>query len=256
MVKTRRFTRPVTATMVAVTLAGSLAAASVFAEVAQRGGVRVSVAGKMSPTKLPRRGGAPVAVSVSGHITPTKPGDLPKLKQIQIAINSHGEIQTKGVPVCRLGHISPSTTSEALAACGSSLVGEGSFSANVKIPEQSPFPSQGKVLAFNGKLKGKLAIFAHIYGTKPVPTSYVLAFVVEPGKGTYGTVLKASLPRVTGEWGYVTGVALDFDRSYLTAGCPAPEGFTGISFPLMRTSFGFDGGLTLTSTLNRSCKVR
>jgi hypothetical protein len=226
------------------------------AEVAQKGGVRVSVTGKLSPTELPRTGGAPVAVSLSGHIVPTKAGQLPKLERISIAINRHGKLDTGAVPICRLGHIDPSTTAEAMATCGSSLIGNGRFSANVKIAEQSPFPSKGKVLAFNGKLQGKPAIFAHIYGTEPVPTSYVLPFAIGKGKGTYGTVLTATLPRVTGEWGYVTGISLKLDRRLLSAGCPAPKGFPGVVFPLMRTSFGFDGGLTLNSTLNRSCTVK
>lgn len=226
------------------------------AEVSQKAGVRVQVSGSMSPTKLPRKGTAPIAVSVAGKISTTKQGTFPKLTAISIAINRNGRLDTKGIPLCRYGHISPSTTKEALAACGPSQIGEGSFSADVRIPDQSPFPSQGKVLAFNGKLKGKPAIFAHIYGTRPVPTSYVLPFVIEKTKGTYGTELSTSLPNVTGEWGYVTGISLQLDRKVLSAGCPAPAGFTQAAFPLARTSFAFEGGPTLTSTLNRSCKVR
>jgi hypothetical protein len=111
-------------------------------------------------------------------------------------------------------------------------------------------------LAFNGKLRGRPALFAHIYGTEPVPTSYVLPFeIAKKTKGTYGTTLTASPPQVTGEWGYVTGVSLDLKRGYARAGCPAPEGFPGASFPLMRTRFSFAGGVALTSTLTRSCKV-
>lgn len=243
--------------IVAVVLFGVLAVSSLAgAEVAQKGGVRVSIVGKMSPTRLPRTGDAPIAVSVSGHIIPTVPGALPKLEAISVGINSHGKLQTKGIPLCRLGHINPSTTAEALRACRPSLIGEGHFSANVKIPEQSPFPSEGKVLAFNGRLRGRPAVFAHIYGTEPVPTSYVLSFLVKKTHGTYGTVLEASLPSVTGEWGYVTGVSLEFQRRFASAACPAPEGFPGVVFPLMRTTFSFDGGLELKSTLNRSCKVR
>lgn len=247
---------PAAATLTAAAALGACLAAPAPAEVAQKGGVRVSVTGNMSPTRLPRSGSAPVAVSVAGHITPTKPGALPKLEAISIAINSHGKLATRGIPLCRLGHIDPSTTSEALAACRSSLIGEGRFSADVKIPEQSPFPSLGKVLAFNGKLGGKPALFAHIYGTTPVPTSYVLPFQIEKSHGTYGTILKASLPQATGEWGYVTGLSLNLDPRFLSSGCPAPKGFPGAVFPLMRTSFGFEGGPILNSTLNRSCKVK
>jgi hypothetical protein len=248
--------RPVVTVAVAAGLFAALMLPSARAEVAQKDGVRVSVAGKLTPWKLPRSGAAPVAVSVSGRIVPTVPGTLPKLEAIEIAINSYGEVETGGIPVCRLGKIDPSTTSEALAACRPSLVGEGSFSADVKIPEQSPFPSKGKVLAFNGKLRGKPALLAHIYGTEPVRTSYVLPFAIEETKGTYGTLLEASLPNVTGEWGFVTGVSLNLQPRFAAASCPAPKGFRGAVFPLMRTTFGFDGGLKLKSVLNRSCRVR
>jgi hypothetical protein len=229
---------------------------SALAEVAQRDGVRVMVAGKIAPTALPRTGSAPVAVSLAGHIVATRAGELPKLERIEIGLNSHGELRSGSFPVCRLGHIDPSTTQQALAACRDSLIGEGRFSADVKIPEQSPFPSRGKVLAFNGRLRGAPAIFAHIYGTEPVPTSYVLSFEIGRSRGTFGTLLTASLPQVTGEWGYVTGVSLHLDRGYARARCPAPAGFPSVVFPLMRTSFAFEGGTRLSSTLNRSCKVK
>jgi hypothetical protein len=246
-----------------VAVVGLCLASLAAAEVSQKDGVRVAVEGSMSPTRLPRNGTAPIAVSVSGRISAST-AELPKLTGIRIEINRHGRLDQRGIPLCRLGHIDPSTTSEALSACGPALIGEGRFTADVRLPEQSPFPSDGKVLAFNGKLNGKPAIFAHIYGAKPVPTSYVLPFSVAKAKGTYGTVLETSLPQVTGEWGYVTGIALKLERSfvshgqrrgYLAAGCPAPAGFTKAAFPLARTSFLFAGGLTLSSTLNRTCKV-
>jgi hypothetical protein len=253
-----RFQPTAIATSVAgavVILAAFCLAAAAVAEVAQRDGVRVVVAGGMSPTELPRSD-IPVAVSMSGHISATVPGALPKLETISIAINSHGKLRGSDLPACRLGRISPSTTAEALAACRSSLIGAGHFSADVKIPEQSPFPSAGKILAFNGRLRGRPAIFAHVYGTDPVPTSYVLSFAIHRGRGTYGTLLQAALPQVTGEWGYVTGVSLSLQPRFVTASCPAPPGFPGAVFPLMKTSFGFAGGLTLDSTLTRSCRVR
>lgn len=241
--------------LAAIAAAAALCLASLAsAEVSQKDGVRVAVTGSMSPVKLPRAGSAPIAVSVSGRISAATV-ELPKLTAIRIEINRNGRLQQRGIPLCRLGHIDPSTTREALDACRSALIGEGHFSADVRIPNQSPFPSEGKMLAFNGKLRGKPAIFAHIYGTKPVPTSYVLPFSVAKAKGTYGTALEASLPQVTGEWGYVTGISLKLNRGYLSAGCPAPRGFSKAAFPLARTTFVFAGGLSLGSTLNRTCRV-
>lgn len=225
-------------------------------EVSQKNGVRVAVQGSLAPSKLPRTGSAPVAVSISGHIDSLGEGTLPQLQKMTVAINSAGRLDLHGIPHCRIGHINPSTNEEALAACGSSLIGEGSFSADVKLPEQSPFPSEGRLLAFNGTIGGKPAIFGHIYGTKPLPTSFVLPFRVKQTKGTFGTVLEAAFPRATGEWGYVTGISLNLNKKrFLSAGCPAPKGISRAPFPLMKTSFSFAGGLKLDNTLTRSCKA-
>lgn len=235
------------------------------AEVSQRGSVRVAVEGNLTPSALPRRSSAPAAVSFAGHISSSSAADPPQLRRVSIALNSHGQIATDGLPRCRLGHISPSTTAEALAACRSSLVGEGHFSADVKLPEQSPFPSEGKILAFNGRFQGNPAILAHIYGSEPIPTSYVLPFAVVPTRGTYGTALKASLPRVTGEWGFVTGISMRLSRTfsaggelhgYISAACPAPKGFSGVVYPLAKIAFSFEGGLKVSSILTRRCRVR
>lgn len=234
-------------------------------EIVQRRGVRVRFDGKLTPRALPRHGVAPVGISVDTEIAATGDTAPPQLRQIAIAINRNGRFETTGLPVCRLHDIQPSTTANALAACRGALVGEGHFSANVKLPEQTPFPSAGKVLAFNGRLHGEPAILAHIYGTQPAPTSTVLPFLIKDSSGTYGTVLEASLPQATGDWGYVTGLKMNLRRhfsyrgkghSYLSAGCPAPAGFSKAAFPLARTSFDFAGGLTLVSVLNRSCRTK
>src|SRR5262245_2046669 len=174
----------------AATLLAAWPSLSPAAVITQKGGVRVSVEGRLTPSRLPRHGSAPVAFSVAGQIASKSPSGPPQLRTITVAINAHGHLSTAGLPLCRLGHISPSNHREALAECGEALVGEGRFSANVKIPTQSPFPSEGKVLAFNGRLRGRPAIFAHIYGRKPVPTSYVMPFLIKRSRGTYGTVLE------------------------------------------------------------------
>jgi hypothetical protein len=249
----------------ALSAVAAMATAPGLAEVIQERGIRVRVEGSLSPTRLPRRGTVPVAVSVSGRIAAVGTSRRPQLELMTIAINREGSLATLGLPLCRLGRIDPATSEEALQACGDSLIGRGTFSADVELPEQSPFPSRGTVLAFNGKLNGRPAILAHIYGDKPVPTSYVLPFVVSRAKGTFGTVLKASLPRVTGEWGFVTGLSIRLhrlfsfhgdNRSFATAGCPAPVGFQSAVFPLMKTTFTFEGGVNLSETLIESCKVR
>lgn len=246
-------------------LAISAGAPLAQAELVQSDHVRVSLSAGLSPSRLPRHGTAPIEVSIGGHIFSTSQAEVPQLQEVTFAFNRAGKLDLGGLPRCRLGRIDPSTTREALLACGGSLVGEGHFSAKVHFPEQSPFPSEGKVLAFNGVLNGSPVVFAHIYGTKPVPTSYVLPLQLGHRGGMFGTVMNASLPQATGEWGHVTGLDLKLGRtwsahgkrrSFLSAGCPAPKGFSGAIFPLVRTSFAFEGGKTLTATLNRSCHAK
>jgi hypothetical protein len=235
------------------------------AEVVQLGQLRVSFDGALKPNRLPRSGTAPVHVAVAAKIAPVGGAAQPQLRKITVAINRHGRFETKGLPRCRLDEIQPATTAHALAACRSSLVGEGTFTAKVLLAQQAPYPAFGDLHAFNGVLHGKPVIFAHVYGTEPVPTSYTITFALTPSKGTFGTVLTASLPQAIGDAGYVTGLTLNLGRSfsshghrrsYISAGCPAPPGFGLATFPFARATFGFDGGRTLTSTLTRTCRVR
>ena len=233
-------------------------------EIAQKGSLRVTFSGELNPQKLPRKGLAPIAVSVGGQVSTTDRSQPPQLRQIKIAINKAGHFDYRGLPACKLDEIQPATTQNALAACGPSKVGTGSFSAAVSIPGQTPFPSKGKTIAFYGTEGGHPAIFAHIYGTSPVPTSFTLPLRIGHAKGTFATTLSVSLPHVTGKAGFITGIELNLHRTYtykgkahsfLSAGCPAPKGFARAVFPLARASFGFSGGKTLSSVLMRDCRA-
>jgi hypothetical protein len=181
-----------------------------------------------------------------------------------IAINRYGQFDPGLLPTCTLRDIQPATTENALESCGDSLIGQGTFSANVKLSRQAPFPSEGKLYAFNGVVDGRPAILAHVYGEKPVPTSFTLVFELRRSGGTFGTVLRASLPEVTGDSGYITGLSLNLGktvrshgkvRSYLSASCPAPKGFTRAVFPFAKATLDF-GARKINSTLTRNCKVR
>ena len=249
-------------------IAALLAAALVFvsladAETIQRGGIRVTFDGQITPKRLPRTGTAPVSVAVSTKIASADAADPPQLTRIQIAINANGHLDPTGLPVCEVSDIQPSTTQKALQACPGSQVGEGTFSATVALTRRVAFPASGKLVAFNGTYKGKPAILAHVYGTDPLPTSFTLPFVIGATHGTFGTTLTANLPAAEGN--FVTGIELTLHRtftyrgkahSYARAGCPAANGFPGAVFPFARATYAFAGGGRLTSTLTRSCEAR
>ncbi len=256
--------RPRISIALALALAVLVAAAPAAAEVAQLNGVRVRFGGEFSPRELPRAAAAPVTVSLFTRITPLGDGPPPQLQRISIGISRSARIDPTGLPVCRIDDIQPSTSVKALQACRHSLVGSGHFYARVLLPEQAPFPSAGKILAFSGTYKGKPAILAHVYGTAPAPTATTIPFVLGPARGGFGQSLTARLPDVTSEWGYVTGLDLTLGRrhrwrgerrSYVVASCPASKGAGSAVFPFASARFGFDR-FALDGPITRSCSVR
>lgn len=248
--------------LLAVLICASLASA----EITQKGTLRLSVAGKLSPQKLPRAGTVPIAVSVGWKIATTDGSAPPQLKTLAIEINRHGHFDSTGLPTCPYGLIQPASSSRALSACRQALVGKGSFSALVALGTQEPYETEGRLLVFNGKSKGKQVLYGQIYSSHPFATSFVIIFNVKKLKGgTYGTVLTASLPKALASWGNLTGIQMRLARhysyqgkshSYISAGCPAPKGFSKAVFPLARTSFKFQGAAEVALTSASTCKAK
>ena len=234
--------------------------------IAQRGNLRVSVSGKLSPKRLPREGAAPISVSVGSEISTTDATLPPQLESLRIEINRHGRLDYDGLPACPYSRIQPGSTSRALAACRPALVGRGSFTANIVLSGQEPYATKGRLLVFNGLKGRKPVLYGHIYSPRPFATSFVIVFAVKRlTRGAYGTALEAPLPKAMKAWGRLTGIEMTLSRryrhegerrSYLSAGCPAPKGFRGATFSLARASFAFEGGKRLSSVLSGSCKVR
>jgi hypothetical protein len=248
-----------------LTVAFALVSSLAHAELIARGDLFVKFGGGITPAALPRDSRAPISVQVAGTVRTLSGEQPPALRRIAIAINRGGRLDTRGLPVCERRLIEPSSTCEALARCGPALVGGGSYDADVAFPEQSAFPSHGRVLAFNAVVDGRRAILAHVYGAMPIPITRIIVFHIQQTRGTYGTVLTGALPASTNRWGYLKRISLslhrDFTykgqrRSYLSAACDAPAGFPGATFPFAQASMTFADGRTLSSTLTRSCKVR
>jgi hypothetical protein len=253
------------AALLATVIGLLIVAAPAGAELTARGDLFVKFSGGIAPEALPRDSRAPIAVSIVGTVKTLSGERPPALRGISIAINEGGKIDSRGLPVCRRSLIEPSSSAEALERCGGALVGRGSYDADIAFPEQSAFPTQGRILAFNARLNGKQAILAHIYGEEPVPITRIIVFRIHEREGTFGTILKGYLPATLNRWGYLKRISLSLhrdytyqgqQRSYLSAACGAPPGFPGATFPFARASMSFADGRTLASTLTRSCTVR
>ena len=230
------------------------------------GNLEVTFEGGISPHALPRTEAAPVAVKVdSGFAAADGSDPPPQLRQIAIGINRQGKIYDRGLPTCRVRTIQPSTIAAAKRICGGAIVGSGHVQVRVDLPNQPPFTFKGPMLVFHAKRSGgRRRLLAQVYGRKP-PSAFVLTFKISRTKGTFGNLIKTSLPKAAREWAYVTHFDMKLRRiytyegrkhSFISAACGAPPGFPGAVYPFARASFGFAEGGHVTSTLIKDCKVR
>ena len=253
--------------LAAATLVLAIGGAGVArAEIEQQGDVVVVFDGGISPRSLPRTGVAPVAVSIDSSFKSAEGADPPaQLREITVAINHGGKIYDRGLPTCRVRKIQPTTIRAAHRICGGAIVGSGHVQLRVHLANQPPFTFKGPLLVFHAKRSGgHRRLLAQVYGIKP-PSAFVLTFNILHRQGTFGTVIKTTLPRPAHEWAYVTHFDMRLRRTYsyrgqmhsfVSAGCPAPEGFPGAVYPFAEADFGFGEGLQITSTLIRDCTVR
>jgi hypothetical protein len=257
--------RPAWAIGVVLLVALGLAAAA-RGEVEQDGNLIVHFDGGISPHALPRTGTAPVAVSIDTGFTTTDGADPPpQLRQISIGINRGGKLFDRGLPTCRIHEIQPATIAAARRICGGAIVGNGHVQVRVLLTNQQPFTFKGPLLVFNAmRSGGKRRILAQVYGIRP-PSAFVLTFKVLNQAGTFGTLIRTTLPQSAWKWAYVTHFDMRLRRTYtyrgkrhsfLSAGCSAPPGFPGAVYPFAQANFKFAEGQRVTSTLIRDCTVK
>ena len=184
---------------------------------------------------------------------------------MSIAINRYGNINTKGLPVCELNDIQPATTADALAVCRKSLVGEGTFTADVPSSGRAPFPSEGKLYAFNGVVDGtpgdprprlRRAAGADLLHPR-LPDLEERWDLRHHAQGRPAEARRPAERSPGSRWrSSKTFKSHGKKQSYVTGSCPAPKGVKVAGFPFAKASFAFSDGRKVNSTLNRSCSVR
>ncbi len=250
------------AAVAALSLLGATVASG---EQAKSGNILINFHGSISPVKLPRKDMAPVGVQMGAKIKTEDGKDPPRLTKIILDINSHGVIDSKGLATCSLGKLNNSSASRAKKVCGDAEVGSGNVTSRVRLPGQPTFTSNGPLLAFNGKYKGKPAILAHVTSKGTLSITYVIIFVVKKTGGTFGTSLVADVPAIASGSGYIAAFDLLLkrryslkgeQRSYVSASCPLPSGVNIASFNFARSTYVFEDGTKVASVLRRECKAR
>jgi hypothetical protein len=195
------------------------------------GNICVSDDGGISPTKLPRRGMAPVTARLLAGIESRDGSHPPALQSVRIDVDKTIAVDAAGLPTCRKPQLEASSSESARRACGEAIVGSGEAEVEVAFPEQAPFRSTGPLILFNGGVHGTTTtVLLHAYVNVPAPTAIVTkATVARIHKGPYGLRIQARVPRIAGGSGSVTRFELKVGRrytykgrqkSFLEAGCP------------------------------------
>ncbi len=235
-------------------------------EFVQKGNLRVAFDARLLPYALPREKEAPVTVRLAGAIRTVDGSPPPPLREISIAMNRAGVVSVAGLPSCKASELQQTSTEAALAECRDALVGSGHFAANVDFPGAPIFPARGRVLVFNSSTRKQPGLLLHLFGSSPVRAAFVQPFkITRQRNGKFGTVFSTRIPELASDQGYVTDIDLEIGRrytyrgskrSFISASCAAPAGFTAVPYELAKATFAFAGNQRLVSHLPGECKVR
>jgi hypothetical protein len=195
------------------------------------GNICITDDGGIAPTKLPRRGKAPITARLYGEIETRDGTHPPPVETLDIEIDRSIAIDAVGLPTCKPAQLEARSTADAKRACGSATVGSGSAEVEVEFPEQAPFRSTGPVVLFNGGVRGRTTtLLLHAYVNVPAPTAVVTKVAVtRVSHSRFGLRIAAEVPRIAGGSGSVTMFELAVGRrfthkgekkSFLMAGCP------------------------------------
>jgi len=216
----------------AVLAVGVAAIASAAGTTIRAGNLILRFGSNVAPKKLPRHRYAPIALHINGKIK-TSDGTHPSaFRETTVDIDKNGQINTKGVPVCKGSQLEARDTKAARRVCRKAIVGSGSAHVEISFPEQSPIKVASPLLIFNGGTKGgKTTMYIHSFITVPVPAAIVTTITIKKiHKGRLGYRTVAKVPVIAGG----SGSALDFQftiakkffrfkhrkHSYLEARCP------------------------------------
>jgi len=245
------------AAVVVVALVGAGTALALRLEV---GNIVVVTDGGFSPTTLPKHKFAPIKLHGYGKIS-TKDGSIPPvLETITIWFDKHGEVETRGLPVCTKGKLAATTTATARKLCPGAIVGTGYGEAVVYFPDSRPIPASSPITIFNGPPKnGNPTVLAHAHLTVPAPTTFVVPIEIQRVKqGRYGFKTVAKIPPIAGGAGVPIYGRLKIGRewtykgqrlSYANASCPDGR-------LQAKGSFRFKDSTELQGTLFSPCKSR
>jgi hypothetical protein len=195
------------------------------------GNLELTFNGSFSPSTLPKKTLAPIALTAEGKIKTLDGKHPPALKEALVETDKNGAVNVKGLPVCKSGQLQSQDTKHAEAICKSAIIGSGTTTIGIEFAEQPEIDAHSKLVVFNGGVKGGVTtFFIHAYITVPTPAAVVTTLKIKKiHNGRYGLLTTATIPKIAGGSGSVKSFALKIDKKYnsggkkvsvLTAKCP------------------------------------
>jgi hypothetical protein len=240
------------AALSALVVAGATAASKIKLK---SGVIEATFGGGVSPKALPKKGMAPVALSLEGKMNTTDGSHIEPLETVSLEFDKAGKLETKGLASCKVGKLEATTTETAKKTCKSSLVGSGEVTALIAFPEQKDLFAKGPLLVFNGSKGGKQELILHVYAHVPAATTFVVPVQISKAHGKFGTKAFIKVPKIVGGSGSVTSFKARITKKYnsggkklslLNAGCP--KGSLAVNGELK-----FRGGTKLEGEINAPC---
>jgi hypothetical protein len=191
----------------AIALGGATIAAATSTTV-HAGDLVLTFGSNVVPKKLPRKELAPIALNVSGKIRTTDGTHPSAFREAIVDIDKNGQIDTRGVPVCKGSQLQARDTKAAKRVCGKALVGSGSAHVDIAFPEQPSIRVASPLLIFNGGTRGnRTTMYIHSFITVPVPAAIVTTLTIKKvHEGRFGYQTVAKIPQIVGG----SGSAVDF----------------------------------------------
>jgi hypothetical protein len=216
--------------LIALTVAG-IASAGNKPITVRSGNLEFTFNGGFSPSVLPKKTLAPIALTAEGKIKTVDGTHPPALKEVVVETDKNGAVNVKGFPKCTSGKLQSQDTAHAEAICRTAIIGKGTTNVEIAFPESAPIPVKSKLLVFNGGEKGGVVtFFIHAYITVPTPAAIVTTVKIKKvHHGRYGLESIASIPKIAGGSGSVTSFSLKINKKYtykgkkmsvLSAKCP------------------------------------
>jgi len=210
------------------------------------------------PAKAPKTksiGGVLHTITTAGTTT-TGPGAIKPANKVQVFFDNDFTFNTKGIKSCDPAKIQGSTTAEAMAACGKSLVGKGKATVGIAGSPDPAAEVTGVISAFVGPPQGSKPTIVLHTRVESIGSTTVLTGVLSRVKGDLGNRLDVVVPPLAGGSALkvfdVTVTKKTGTNNFVSARCADKNktwNFKGI--------FNYSGGEpTKTVTATQKCTVR